>query len=93
MRGQPPAQEDLIIGKGTLGVNDRRLGHCWKRQRGQSKPGHWAGMGSGAGRKEEAAGAGGVSVGEGAGERNFLGTGWARQGPKAGRGLEPELRS
>lgn len=39
-------------------------------------------MGSGAGRKEEAAGAGGLSVGEGAGERNFLGTGWARQGPK-----------
>lgn len=39
-------------------------------------------MGSGAGRKEEAAGAGGLSVGEGAGERNFLDIGWARQGPK-----------
>lgn len=31
---------------------------------------------------EEAAGAGGVSGGEGTGERNFLGTGWARRGPK-----------
>lgn len=82
MRGQPPAQEDLIIGKGTLGINDRRLGHCWKRQRGQSGPGHRPGAESGAGRKEEAAGAGGLSVGEGAWERNFLGTGWAGQGPK-----------
>jgi hypothetical protein len=77
VRGQPPAQEDLIIGKGALGVYDGRLGHCWKRQWGQSGPG----TESGSGRKEEAAGAGGVSVGEGAGERNFLGTGWARQGP------------
>lgn len=40
------------------------------------------GLGSGAGRKEEAAGAGGMSVGKGAGERNFLGTGRIRQGPK-----------
>lgn len=54
VRGQPPAQEDLIIGKGALGVDDRRLGHCWKRQRGQSGPGTESRRA-----KEEAAGAGG----------------------------------
>lgn len=74
MRGQPPAQEDLVIGKGALGVDDRRLGHCWERQRGQSGPGHWPGRESGGRQERGSSGSRGVSVGEGAGERNFLGT-------------------
>lgn len=48
-------------------------GTVGRDNRGQSGSGHWPGMESGAGRKEEAAGAGGVSVGEGAGGRNLGG--------------------
>lgn len=50
VRGQPPAQEDLIIGEGALGVDDRSLRHCWKRHRGQSGPGYQPGLESGTGR-------------------------------------------
>lgn len=32
MGGQPPAQEDLVVGEGALGVNDRSLRHCGKRK-------------------------------------------------------------
>lgn len=65
MGWQPPAQEDLIIGKGALGVNDGGLRHCWKRQRGSVRawPLAWHG-GQGQAGKGKAAGAGGVSVGE-----------------------------
>lgn len=62
--GQPPAQEDLVVGKGALGVNDGSLRHCWKRQwRGQSGLG--AGLAWRAGRTRESSGSRGVSVGEG----------------------------
>lgn len=61
--GQPPAQEDLVVGKGALGVDDWSLGHCWKRQRGSVRawPRAWRGGRAG---KGKAAGAGGVSVSE-----------------------------
>lgn len=96
MGGQPPAQEDLVVGEGALGVNDRSLRHCGKRQQGSVRVWPLAWHGERGRRERGSSGSRGVSVGEGAGEETWVGkTGpkGERSGQVLGREQEPELWS